>query len=321
MLGFSLSRLPDLDYDHVFKDDFALVPGYWYYFSQGSYRVGMIIHLATVLPAGILMVLQFTPVIRHKFITFHRINGYTVILLLLISNASACVVLRHNQGGGARMAAQTAEFFLVIITTIGMAMAWWNIRRKQIDQHRAWMLRTMFYMGTIISSRVLNEMAAPIISGIGGYYGVWNCDEIDFLYKNLGLPFPAADYPGCLLADGTVNRAVNVAVHAVRDESRPERFGANVIGPFGANVSVDFLCTSVFSLVAWQNPTDCKQLWICIALHIIGVELYLGMTPREAERLRRISYERQLEAGFPNPGSAGLTADRWGDAEKWTPRS
>ena len=44
------------------------------------------------------------------------------------------------------------------------------------------------------------------------------------------------------------------------------------------------------------------------------------MTPREAERLRQVSYEKQVEAGLANPGSAGLTSDRWGDAEKWTPR-
>lgn len=55
-------------------------------------------------------------------------------------------------------------------------------------------------------------------------------------------------------------------------------------------------------------------------LHIIGVEIYLNLTPRESERLRRVSYEKQLEAGFDNPGSAGLTSDRWGDAEMYTPK-
>ncbi|KAI4217437.1 MAG: hypothetical protein LQ351_000032 [Letrouitia transgressa] len=279
----------------MFKDGFALVPGYWYYFNHGRFRVGMIMHLATVLPAGILMVLQFTPVIRQKLITFHRINGYVVLSLLLTSNAAACVVLPHKQGGGARTATQTAEAFLVIITTIGMAMAWWNIRRKQIDQHRAWMLRTMFYLGTIITSRVINFISSPIISRMDNYYGVWSCDEIDFLYKNLGLPFPEAEYPQCLSPDGTLNPLFRVAVKATHHLTKPEQYGTSHIQPFGAN------------------------LWICIAVHIIGVETYLAMTPRESEKLRRISYEKQLEAGFANPGSAGLTSDRWGDAEKWIP--
>ena len=62
------------------------------------------------------------------------------------------------------------------------------------------------------------------------------------------------------------------------------------------------------------------QLWIAIVMHAIGVEIYLNLTPAENHRLRRISYEKQLEAGYANPGSAGITADGWGDAERYTPR-
>lgn len=75
-------------------------------------------------------------------------------------------------------------------------------------------------------------------------------------------------------------------------------------------------------------------LWLAFAIHAIGVEVYvshhacdchvrtlictqLQLTPREAERLRQVSYTRQLEAGMHHPGSAGLTADRLGDAKPW----
>ena len=37
----------------------------------------------------------------------------------------------------------------------------------------------------------------------------------------------------------------------------------------------------------------------------------------EAQRLRKISYQRQLEAGMKKPGRAGLTSDRLGDADLW----
>ena len=46
----------------------------------------------------------------------------------------------------------------------------------------------------------------------------------------------------------------------------------------------------------------------------------LKLTPRETERLRQVSYERQLEAGMKNPGSAGFTAERFGDANPWISR-
>lgn len=57
--------------------------------------------------------------------------------------------------------------------------------------------------------------------------------------------------------------------------------------------------------------------WISFFLHLIGVEIYLRLTPREAERLRMVSYKRQLAAGYENPGSAGLVAERLGDSNEW----
>jgi hypothetical protein len=36
--------------------------------------------------------------------------------------------------------------------------------------------------------------------------------------------------------------------------------------------------------------------------------LQLHLTPKESERLRQVSYERQVEAGFKNAGHAGLVA-------------
>lgn len=44
------------------------------------------------------------------------------------------------------------------------------------------------------------------------------------------------------------------------------------------------------------------------------------MTPAETDRLRQVSYHKQLAAGMRYPGSAGLTADRVGDAPRWCPR-
>ncbi|KAK2021938.1 hypothetical protein LX32DRAFT_733123 [Colletotrichum zoysiae] len=298
MLAFSLSRLPDLDYDgrfrNGFKEQFGLAPGYWYYFHEGHYRYGMLIHLACILPAGILMTLQFTPVIRHKFLLFHRINGYVIILLCLVSNAAALVIMRHQQGGN-RTSTQVVETLMAITTTVGILLAWWNIRRKQIDQHRAWMLRTMIYMGAIITSRIVNLAAMRITTQLANAWAVWMCDEISFLYAKEGLEFPKATYPDCFLPDGSLDRWKHVAVLAVENSDMPEQLGSSVYISYGG------------------------ILWLCLFLHMVGVEIYLWMTPRESERLRRVSYEKQLEAGYRNPGSAGLVWERWADADPWTP--
>lgn len=60
-------------------------------------------------------------------------------------------------------------------------------------------------------------------------------------------------------------------------------------------------------------------LWLALFLHAAGVEIYIGLTPAEGERLRVVSWERQVEAGYKDPGSADLTVQRWGDAKAWCP--
>ena len=62
-------------------------------------------------------------------------------------------------------------------------------------------------------------------------------------------------------------------------------------------------------------------MWLSIFLHAVGVEIYLKLTPRESQRLRQVAYEKQLEAGMKNPGSAGLVTERFGDADPWSPKN
>lgn len=90
---------------------------------------------------------QFVPAIRQRFILFHRINGYTVILLVLGGNAGALMMGRRAFGGD--ISIQAGFGLLVIISTASTAMAVWNIKKLQIEQHRAWMLRAMFYICTM----------------------------------------------------------------------------------------------------------------------------------------------------------------------------
>lgn len=47
---------------------------------------------------------------------------------------------------GGTLATQSVVGTLVIATTTSVFMAYYNIKRLQIDQHRAWMLRVWFYV-------------------------------------------------------------------------------------------------------------------------------------------------------------------------------
>jgi len=100
--------------------------------------------------ASLLVVLQFTPAIRQKWRLVHRINGYIIVLLALIANAGAIMIAREAFGG--TMATQSWVGALFILTTVGLGLAIYNVKMLQIDQHRAWMLRTWFYVRLIFRS-------------------------------------------------------------------------------------------------------------------------------------------------------------------------
>jgi uncharacterized membrane protein len=100
--------------------------------------------------AGLLVVLQFTPAIRQKWRLVHRINGYIVVLLALIANVGAIMIAREAFGG--TTATQSWIGALFILTTVGLGLAIYNVKMLQIDQHRAWMLRTWFYVRRNLSA-------------------------------------------------------------------------------------------------------------------------------------------------------------------------
>ena len=138
LLGFTLARIQYLNYNGVYLPDAAPGEGYWQ--SNGHYKKGLLLHLSCILPAAFLIILQFVPVIRHKFILFHRISGYLIILLIATSNAGALLIARRGFGGSVET--QAGIGLLALITTVGITLAYYNIKRLQIDQHRAWMLRS-----------------------------------------------------------------------------------------------------------------------------------------------------------------------------------
>ncbi|MCJ1384128.1 hypothetical protein MMC17_007244 [Xylographa soralifera] len=289
MLGFSLARLPYLDLDGHFAKSAS--PGEWYWLRENHYRIGISLHLGCVLPAGLLMVWQFIPAIRHKAISFHRVNGYLIILLVLVSNVGALMIVRRSFGG--ELPTQAAVGLLVILATLGLCMAYMNIKRMQIDQHRAWMLRTMFYLGTIITTRLITIIAAQVTTLIGSYLVLYTCDELRFIHSN-DLTYVQRVYPACG-PPGSTNSSGQAVVHA--------DFAAGIAENIGASLRLNFG----------------MAIWLALFMHLVGVEIYLNLTPREKQRLRQISYERQLEAGYKSPGSATLVVEHWGDADEWKP--
>lgn len=195
---------------------------------------------------------------------------------------------------GGTITSQAAVWTLIVITTTSIILAYINIKKLQIEEHRAWMLRAMFYLGTIITVRLIMIITAQIMTILPGFYGVKSCGQIAFMHDTT-LTSISSTYPLCNPETGGYNET-KVAV--------PAKFGGEIE-----------------SIAAALTESAGMALWLALLLHVVGVEVYLRLTPRESERLRRISWERQIERGYgERAGRAGLTADRLGDSEKWVPR-
>jgi uncharacterized membrane protein len=242
----------------------------------------MTMHIVVVIPAGILVVLQFIPIIRYKALILHRINGYLVMLLMLIFSVTGIIISRVSFGGD--FATQTFAGVFGIAVILSGALAYINIKRLQIEQHRAWMMRAWAYSASIITLRIIQIIAAEIVGSLPDRYHVLPCEQIDSVGG-----MSAATYPSCA-AD-------------------PSGYTA---------AKMDLNGTGVAEVMAALQGTFGGAGLLAFFLHALGIELYLHFTPAEAQRLRQLSFERQQERGFRRPGSAGLTADRLGDAE-WVP--
>ncbi|KAF4469258.1 hypothetical protein FALBO_3838 [Fusarium albosuccineum] len=294
LMGFTLSRSQYLDYDGTFcgKNGQAGI-GECYFSGKGTQRTGLLMHLATVLPAGFLVCFQFVPAIRHKVLLFHRINGYIILVLSVISTVGALMAARHAFGGG--LETQLGVGFVGIAFVVSLFLAWVNIKRLQLEQHRAWMLRAWFYASSIITLRIIMIIMASIIGSKNEYYAARTCAQIDYV---LGKNETLDTYPDCdsFYTGKDPNQQVLVKAD-MGDSSTDMTVGAALGLSFG------------------------PALWLAFAIHAVGIEIYLHLTPIEHERLRDISYLRQQEAGMKHPGRAGLTADRLGDARLWRPES
>ena len=299
---FSLARFEYLSWPRYSKGS---APGEMYFMNRSFYKSGLLLHLGTILPAGILAVLQFTPFIRHKVRLFHRINGYVVMLLLLTSLVGALMITRHAFGG--TIETQMLMGVLAIMVTVSVVLAYVNIKRLQIEEHRAWMLRTWFYAASIITLRLIMIISALIITkmtagkadGDDVYYRPMSCGQVMGTFENKIEPAAKAvmmaskAFAQCFELGGKTLLAEKIIpVRATFDGTVPE---------IGASLEISFGAAG----------------WLALVLHAVGVEIYLRLTPRENERLRKVSYQRQLEAGFRSPGSAGLVKERLGDAEPW----
>jgi hypothetical protein len=146
-----LARVMYLDFNGKFcpaggrNNGSSAAPGECYYYNNFlRYKVGILLHLAGILPASALAVVQFTPFIRQRWILIHRVCGYLAIFLYVISLVGVFMIARHSMNGSLDVQAWCGFVGLGVLACFGLSV--YNIRVLQIEQHRAWMLRGWFYV-------------------------------------------------------------------------------------------------------------------------------------------------------------------------------
>lgn len=108
----------------------------------------------------------------QKVVSVHHVIGYIVMFLVFLGDIGAIMIGRRSMGGDLSM--QASIIFLTIGTIGAMYLAWYNIRRQQIDQHRKWILRAMFWMGIIVTMRIIMFFTIVSVAFTGGYATVSN---------------------------------------------------------------------------------------------------------------------------------------------------
>ncbi|KAL3426472.1 hypothetical protein PVAG01_03263 [Phlyctema vagabunda] len=306
LFAFSIQRLTYLDIENRFCPAVPSLVGntgeasmcYWVKnFTQ--YKVGILLHLATILPACILGVVQFLPIVRHKWLLYHRIAGYIIICLITVSNVGYLLLADIAEGGD--LPTQTFLGLLALVVTTMLCLAIYNIKKLQIDQHRNWMLRVFIYMGFVITQRVLLVIIPLILTTWPSIdrQALLSCREIQWLYfGNETMLY--TNYPACLPEN------LIFAPH-----------GKVLVDPkLGSAPDTDRARDAAAFNVAFSTAG-----FLAIVFHAFIAELYITLTPKTAAMLREVSYRKQSERGWKNAGSAGLVAERLGDSEPWnTPR-
>ncbi|KAG9121330.1 hypothetical protein FRC07_002745 [Ceratobasidium sp. 392] len=216
LLGFCLARVIMMAPSNV---ETMTVPGEWYWYRKPLFKQCIFIHIYLNIIAGIFAVFQFIPMIRRRKIILHRINGYFVLSTLLPATIAGSIVARRSFGG--ELNSQAAFFILGSMVGYAAFMGISNVRRTR--KHRKWMLRTVAYTSSAITSRVLGIIARTIVSVSAPYYAVWSCDEVSFLLKNASTA--TSMFPACAISEGDDPKLVHVTVHASIHED-PINFGS-----------------------------------------------------------------------------------------------
>ncbi|MZQ85847.1 DUF2306 domain-containing protein [Paenibacillus sp. 5J-6] len=114
----------------------------------------MHVHVAFACLAMIAGAINFSSWIFKKYRRFHRLNGYLYVVSVMIVDLTSGYMAPYATGGKISSVAFNLLNILWLLMTI---MAIVKIRRKHVDQHRKWMIRSYAFVFTNFSIHLLTS--------------------------------------------------------------------------------------------------------------------------------------------------------------------
>ena len=116
----------------------VLSPGYQEGHTMGNIAVGMHLLLAVFIIVG--GPLQFIPLIRQRFVAFHRWNGRIYVMLTMLTGMAGLYMIWFHQQNEAsvNLAAMTIEGILMLLAGI---LVWRFAVKRKFQQHERWAMR------------------------------------------------------------------------------------------------------------------------------------------------------------------------------------
>ncbi|NVJ87457.1 MAG: DUF2306 domain-containing protein [Algoriphagus sp.] len=131
-----------------------------------DYKWSLIGHISGGILALVIGPFQFWKAFRSKYLTIHRWMGRIYITAILFSVISATFLAWTSAINAAEINWALGLQGLAFVWFVTTFMAYLSIRRKRIQQHKEWMIRSYVVTFAFITFRILSD------SPINEYFGV-----------------------------------------------------------------------------------------------------------------------------------------------------
>lgn len=158
-------------------------------------------HVIVICPWAIIGSLQFVPAIRANNIDYHKVFGRIYLLFCLAISITGIIMTPYSLGGD--LGGQLATFTLFMAFVVTFTMGFISIKRKQIQSHREWMMRSYSVGVSVIVIRIFMPLFLIIMPKVGKFFNVIQCDQI--IYELGGNKTAALEaFPSCKDSDRSV---------------------------------------------------------------------------------------------------------------------